>query len=523
MIVLIFKIMEEKDIMDIGDLGAEAEREKEQEQIPDESPEKKKYIDENVISKGIYLEDLSRSITIRTGLTINEINLDLLKKEVEFFKNEQKKESLKLEKELKSASKMEKNDILKKLFSNERFQIKTKSQLNNKLVEMEAENKKINPKICHSHQEKTGGGLLGKKITYYFNIKCPELNTEVGRTLEDFEFFQKILIERYPFRYIPPIFPKSAEKEYSHELFKRYLNRFLEYISQRKILRTSPITLEFLELDSNSFFTYKKNLTANKYVCKFNMENFINMKGNLDLEFTQDKLNECEKIYKKIEATRSIYKNLDVAMGKIINDLNNLERHMKQASNAFSALFNYNKESKQSPLLVSSFEKLKDIFSQWSTSYNKQKIFLNNNFRETFHYLDLQIKALGELEKQHSKIKNDYEKYGLELYAKKEKLFNGKKYNLWELSDENNKNIEFLKQNKESAFNAMLPGMTNLVLAQKVQMACSTIIVNKEYEKFMKRQGNDLKKYLLSLKENNQDLVSDSYALSSLFNIELKA
>ena len=512
--------MEDKDIMEIGEQSLEGE--KEQEQISEESPKKKKYLDENVISKGINLEDLSRSITLRTGLTINEISLEVLKKEVEFFKNELKKESSKLEKELKSSSKMGKNDILKKLFANEHFQINTKVQLNNKLVEMDAENIKINPKIYDSRQEKTGSGLLGKKIAYYFNIKCPELKTDVARSLEDFEFFQKILIERYPFRYIPPIFPKSAEKEYSHELFKRYLNRFLEYISQRKILRTSPITLEFLELDTNSFYTYKKNLTANKYVCKYNMENYTNMKGKLDLEFTQDELKECEKTYKRIEATRSIYKNLNEIMGKIVNDLNNLERHMKKASSAFSALSNYNKDSNQSPLLVLSYDKLKDIFSKWSISYGKQKIFLNNNFRETIHYLDLQIKSLGDLEKQQSKVKNDYEKYGLELYSKKEKLFNGKKYNLWELSEENSKNIEFLKQNKESAFKAMLPGMTNFVLMQKIQMACSTIIVKKEYEKFMKRQGNNLKQYLLSLKENNQDIAYDVNPLSSLFNIELK-
>ncbi len=57
---------------------------------------------------------------------------------------------------------------------------------------MDAENIKINPKIYDSRQEKTGSGLLGKKITYYFNIKCPELKTDLVRSLEDFEFFQKI-------------------------------------------------------------------------------------------------------------------------------------------------------------------------------------------------------------------------------------------------------------------------------------------------------------------------------------------
>ena len=67
----------------------------------------------------------------------------------------------------------------------------------------------------------------------------------------------------------------------------------------------------------------------------------------------------------------------------------------------------------------------------------------------------------------------------------------------------------------------MLPGMTNLVESQKVQLACSCNIVKKEYDRFIKRQGENLKTYLLNLKDKNQDIVSDAYILSSLFNIEL--
>ena len=511
--------MEEKE-EEINEIVLEQENEKKQEVKKDEGPEKQKYINDNIISKGYNLDDLSRSITIHTGLTINEISLEVLKKEIENFKNEKKKESAKAEKELKAAGKTQKNEILKILFSPENYKVKTHTQLENTLTKLEAEKKRINPVITESHQEKVGGGILGKKTVYYFTIKCPELNTEVGRTLEDFEFFQKILIERYPFKYIPPIFP-TGQKDHSHEFYKRYLNRFLEYICQRKILRTSPITFEFLELNSNSFFTYKKKLIVNKYFCKYSMENYITMKGNIDVDFTQDKINEAENLYKKIEATSSIYKNLSTALGKIVNDLNNLERHMNQASSAFSALSNYSKESNQSPLLVTCYNKLKEIFSQWSSSYNKQKFFMNNNFKEYFDYIRLQIKALEDLEKQHMKIKNDYEKSGLELYMKKEKLFNNKKYKEWELTDEDSKNIEFLKINKESAFKVMLPGNTNLVNAQKIQMICSTIIVKKEYEIFMKRQGNNVKQYLLSLKDKNQEIISDIYTLGSLFNIEL--
>ena len=195
--------------------------------------------------------------------------------------------------------------------------------------------------------------------------------------------------------------------------------------------------------------------------------------------------------YKKIEATSSIYKKLNTIMGKIVKDLNNLGRHMRQASEAFSALKNYSSDSRQDTTLITCYEKLKGIFNTWSQSYDKQKFFFNNNFREFFDYMNLEIKNLSLINKQFTNIKNDYEQYGLELIQKKEKLFGGTKYSQWELSEDDMKNIEYLKKNKESAFKAMLPGMTNLVMAQKVQLASSCFILKKEYERFMKKQGEE--------------------------------
>ena len=68
--------MEEGDILDIGDLGFDDQQQANSINKVDENPEKQKYINDNIISKGYNLDDLSRSITVRTGLTINEISLD---------------------------------------------------------------------------------------------------------------------------------------------------------------------------------------------------------------------------------------------------------------------------------------------------------------------------------------------------------------------------------------------------------------------------------------------------------------
>ena len=507
------------DIFDIGDLGFDDEQKESTNQIKDENPEKQKYINDNIIVKGYNLEDLSRSITVRTGLTINEISLDTLKKEVEFYKTQQLKESYKVAKEMK-AGKSKKEDIITDLYAQEKFNIKTAKNPESDLTKLENDKKRINPTITNSSQEKKGG-LLGKKIYYIFTINTPELKTEVQRTLDDFEFFHNVLVERYPFKIIPPIFPRNKDKTYSHELYKRYLTRFLEHVVERKILRTSPITLEFLELNTAQWEIYRQKLETNKFVCKYNMENYLTVKGLLQFDFSPEQVSVPDKFYKKLEATSSIYKNLNSIMGHIVNDLNNLGKHMRLASEAFSALSNYSRDSQQDATLVTCYEKLKGVFNTWSQSYDKQKFFINLNFREFFDYMNLEIKSLDLINTQYSNIKNDYEKYGLDLLQKKEKLFNGNKYSQWELSEDDKKNLEYLKKNKDSAFKAMLPGMTNLVAAQKVQLASSCFILKKEYERFMKKQGENLKNYLMSLKDKNQEIISDAYALCSLFNIEI--
>ena len=495
------------------------EQKDKQAKIKDENPEKQKYINDNIIAKGYNLDDLSRSITVRTGLTINEISLDTLKNEVEFYKTQQLKESYKVAKDLK-VGKSKKDDIITDLYNQEKFLLKTAKNPESALTKLESEKKRINPSITSSKQEKKGE-ILGKKITYYFTITIPELKTEVERTLEDFEFFHDVLVERYPFKFIPPIFPRNKDKTYSHELYKRYLGRFLERVVERKILRTSPITLEFLELNTAHFELYRKKLESNKFICKYNMENYMTVKGQLQFDFSPEQVNEPEKYYKKIVATSSIYQKLDNTFGHIVNDLNNLGRHMREACESFSALANYSRDSQQDTNLVNCFEKLKGVFNTWSQSYDKQKFFINLNLREFFDFMNLEIKSLSNLHSPYSNIKNDYEKYGLDLLQKKEKLFNGTKYSQWELSADDMKNIELLKNNKDSAFKAMLPGMTNLVAAQKVQLASSCFILKKEYERFMKKQGESLKNYLMGLKDKNQEIISDAYALCSLFNIEI--
>ena len=59
----------------------------------DEDSEKLKYINENIIDKGYNPEDLNAFIINRRACSIEELKLELLKEEIDNFKNEQLKET----------------------------------------------------------------------------------------------------------------------------------------------------------------------------------------------------------------------------------------------------------------------------------------------------------------------------------------------------------------------------------------------------------------------------------------------
>ena len=134
------------DILDIGDLGFGDGEAKVEVSKTVEDQEKQQYINDNIIAKGYNLEDLSSSITMRTGLTINEISLDVLKKEIEFYKTQSLKESYKSAKANNVGKKL-KEEFLNELYEPENIDIKTATQLESKLTDFEKQQKKINPVV----------------------------------------------------------------------------------------------------------------------------------------------------------------------------------------------------------------------------------------------------------------------------------------------------------------------------------------------------------------------------------------
>ena len=222
-----------------------------------DSNEKQKYINENLIEKGYNPEDLSNFVTRHLGVSIDTLDLEKLKEMVNSFKNEQLKNTYSSVK-VKKEKKLSLNELL---YTPEKYSIQTNTQQDCKLLDFEKEKKKIT--VLISEPKKETKSFFSQKI-YSFLITCEELETKVRRTFTDFEWFKNQLNQRYPFILVPPIQKESLlnslyninllgkkDSQYDNELLNlkmRYLTQFMNALLRKKILRTSPLVLEFLRL-----------------------------------------------------------------------------------------------------------------------------------------------------------------------------------------------------------------------------------------------------------------------------------
>lgn len=124
----------------------------------EEQMKKSQYINENIISKGYNPEELSNFIMKEICMSINDINFQKLKEMIEKFKN---KGLVDIYQTVKQQNEDKPENLEEQLFYPEIFDIITKTPKDNKLLELEKENKKIEIIISEPKKE-SNNGLFAK-------------------------------------------------------------------------------------------------------------------------------------------------------------------------------------------------------------------------------------------------------------------------------------------------------------------------------------------------------------------------
>jgi len=486
------------------------EEEEEEENKIDESAEKQKYINENIIDKGYNPEDLNAFIINRRAGTIEEISLKILKQEIEAFKNSLLEDAYITIKKTMPITK--KDEQLSELYSSQTFQINYLKLPECELTKLEKEGKKIKIKISDEKFEKSGG-IFSSQIKYSCTVSCEELQSSVRRTIDDFEWLKLQLNEKYPLIYIPPLYTKDLNKNEKLHQQTRYINRFFNAILRKKIIRISPMIHQFLVLDNNKFKKYKESLMKRKFILQLKMENFKTTKENEEIKFLKPQIYLPGKYLKKLNIPE--YNKLFDELNKILSEVElsfkNLSSHIKDLSSIFSKIYAHATDADQDEKYKNACVKFRNVLSHWADSFEKQSSFFGIDCKEFFTYINSEINELNNINSQYNKFKDDYEKLGIQLLEKKEKLFAGKQYDKWELSKEGLENINEIKNNFSKASQYMCKDFSTLVDGQKIRVAFSCNIILKEFKKVDKYLGEQLENIFESFKILSENVKKEKF------------
>ena len=491
-----------------------------------------KYISANILEKGYNPEDLSNFVIKKIGKPIESITLDQLKKLIEQFKDQSLVETYKTldnnqeEDKTKEEPKEEQDDPL---YSPMTYELKTPVQQDNELLKLDKEKKRIKITVSDPKKEKSKG--LFKKDIYTYKVSCPEIKTEVRRSYADFEWLKNQLGLYYALRVVPPIIKESmffqmeiVNKKDTEEVIEnakvKYLNFFMTSLIKKKIFRTSAILYEFLELNESDFKKYKDLLGKYKYDLNVTLDNLKTVKGNMKFDLKQQEIKKANSFGKKCNEICAIYQYLDKKILNLANDFLNLETHMKQIGAAFEKLatsLNFNENAKK---MENIYQKLNKIFTSWSNSYGKQYTFFKSDFKDFFNYINLEVQEITGLQQSFLAYKKEYEDMSIKLNKRKEDLYAQKDYSKWSVEPGTEDQIQKYANNKKIAFDKMLYKETELQNNAKKLVACTLHLMNKQFDKLMKCQSDDVFNYFAKMKQDNQTIVGDAFNLIKLFSME---
>ena len=483
----------------------------------DEDSEKLKYINENIIDKGYNPEDLNAFIINRRASSIEEVTLDILKIEIDQFKNEKLKETFTTIKKTMPLTK--RDEQLNELYSNQVFIIKYLPLQECILSKFEKNKTKLNINVTNGKFEKIGG--LFSQIKFVCNLTCKELGSNVIRNLDDFEWLKNQLNEKYPLIFIPPIYNLKDKIKNDPHLLSRYINKFFRAIMRRKLLRISPMIYQFLTLEGDKFIKYKDALNKRKFTLHLKMENFKSTKESEEFHFNKPQIYLPEKYIKKLDLNtfNILMESLNEYLTEVSNDFKNLNIHTKALSGIFSKLNSFATNADLNENIKNIIAKYRTIFMYWSNSFEKQNLFFGLEFKEFFSYVNSQINELNNIYSQFAKFKEDYEKSGIQLFEKKEKLFFEKKYDKWELSPEDKEKLNEFKNNYSEAMCYICKDYSTLVSGQKVRVACSCNIIMREFKKINKYLSEQFLDVFNNFKNLCENTKKQKFDIEKLFKL----
>ena len=251
-------------------------------------------------------------------------------------------------------------------------------------------------------------GLIFYFSYYQYLIKCPELNTEVVRSDNDFYFLRDNLSKLYPKTVIPPLPHRSVfdniKSEETNNIKMRDYQRFVNAVLENPLLRSSDIVEEFITKEQNEFNILKLKYKNLKQVVE--TKNFVTLSGELDATFYQKNFNLSTKYQKITEKKRGLLLKLNNSIKDVIYQMDLINTKWNNLMEIFqdlSLLYRSNDEN------LSIFSNFGEYCKSISNINTLEKNFLQIDVKEFFKYIRLEYDEVDKLFNDYKYAKINFE------------------------------------------------------------------------------------------------------------------
>ena len=246
--------------------------------------------------------------------------------------------------------------------------------------------------------------------TFQYTIKTNPLEYNVIRKLSDFESLFEIIPKYNNAKFNPllPDFPiRLADDSEKKLLFLRfYLNSLVEDAYYRSL----PIVLDFLKLPQSEWDIKLKKYQKDKEIKEINK--MANFNGYYDIKISYEDDFKAMKIKEDIKKKDEAFTKLNDNFDELIQIMKKMSVCLKNISQDFNNLKNlyYDNNTQSTQLLGQCFQNLNSIIKTWGEDYVKQRIFLKNEFKYFYKYINKENNSFLKNFKIYEDIKGEYEK-----------------------------------------------------------------------------------------------------------------
>ena len=263
-------------------------------------------------------------------------------------------------------------------------------------------------KVYISNVEIKKDGLFS--MSYYeFTIKNDLLEDELKRKTDDFIWLKNKLNSFYPNIFVPPI-PKIKTKKDEGYIQKKiyYLQSFINYIINNDILLSSQIFQDFISL---SYAQFKHSKAAFDLLTPIKrLGDIISSDGNLDIAILPEIDKKAFEINVEIEKKNGLYSRLNLCLKQTIDLIYQLKEKYLNLSQIFDelSLFDSKSEIIKSDKTNYTFTKLKGIFANCASEYEKKINYFEVHMRRFFKYTKNEITEFNHLYKEYNSSRETF-------------------------------------------------------------------------------------------------------------------